>query len=78
MNKDLMKSIGFGKQVDDIERGICPFCGKKINPDTEFRDKGSKYEYTLSGLCQKCQDETFGKTRTHKIYKPKPRRRCKK
>lgn len=28
---------------------------------TEFRDKLSYKEYTISGLCQNCQDKVFGK-----------------
>ena len=35
----------------------CVFCGAEI---LEFRDKLSAKEYTISGLCQKCQDDTFG------------------
>ena len=33
-------------------------CGKPI---TEFRDSLSMKEYTISGLCQECQDKVFGK-----------------
>ena len=32
-------------------------CG---GPATEFKDDLSRKEYTISGLCQKCQDEVFG------------------
>ncbi len=32
-------------------------CGQ---PATKFRDDLSKKEYTISGLCQKCQDGMFG------------------
>ena len=35
-------------------------CG---GPATEFRDEGSRREYTISGLCQKCQDKAFGSGR---------------
>jgi len=38
----------------------CPFCQSVINPD-DFRDERSRREFFISGLCQKCQDETFGK-----------------
>jgi len=34
----------------------CSYCFKKI---TGFRDGLSKKEFGISGLCQKCQDETF-------------------
>lgn len=37
---------------------ICTWCG---NPVTAFRDKLSEKEYDISGFCQKCQDDTFGK-----------------
>tara|TARA_B100001964_G_C14125849_1_gene550512 strand:- start:906 stop:1118 length:213 start_codon:yes stop_codon:yes gene_type:complete len=32
-------------------------CG---GPALEFKDEVSKKEYTISGLCQKCQDKVFG------------------
>ena len=35
----------------------CVYC---LNPATSFRDTLSEKEYLISGLCQKCQDETFG------------------
>lgn len=34
-------------------------CGKPI---ANFRDEISRKEYTISGLCQKCQDEIWEKT----------------
>jgi uncharacterized CHY-type Zn-finger protein len=37
---------------------ICVACGK---PAEHFRDALSRKEYTISGLCQECQDEVFGK-----------------
>lgn len=39
--------------------GKCPFCGKEINVETEFRDEISKREHGISGLCQSCQDDFF-------------------
>ena len=35
----------------------CPICNKEIKG---FRDPRSIKEYKISGLCQECQDETFG------------------
>lgn len=32
-------------------------CGKPITP---FKDEQSRKEYTISGLCQYCQDIIFG------------------
>jgi len=46
------------KRVDSIRSDICAWCGK---PATEFRDTPSRREYTISGLCQECQDEVFGR-----------------
>lgn len=59
MNKDIMKAAGFEKEVEKVEGGLCPFCGEKIDIK-EFRDKLSLKEFGISGLCQKCQDETSG------------------
>jgi hypothetical protein len=39
-----------------IAANLCAWCKQ---PATEFTDELSKVEYTISGLCQKCQDETF-------------------
>lgn len=47
------------KMFENKKEGKCPFCGKKINPETEFKDPLSLKEFHISGLCQKCQDEFF-------------------
>ena len=60
MNPVIMRAAGFGQHVDAVQAGNCPFCGKHIDPN-EFRDALSKKEYGISGLCQNCQDEMFGK-----------------
>lgn len=41
-----------------IINNLCVFCGKEVTPDS-FRDRESLREYTISGLCQGCQDEVF-------------------
>ena len=35
----------------------CPICKEEIKG---FRDPRSIKEYKISGMCQKCQDKTFG------------------
>lgn len=60
MNKGIMRAAGFNKEVDDVEAGNCPFCGKKVDLN-KFRDEKSKREFQISGLCQKCMDEFFSK-----------------
>lgn len=57
--KELIKKMGFEKELERIEKGNCPFCGQSIDPDG-FRDPLSKRESEISGMCQKCQDDTFG------------------
>lgn len=59
MNEDLMKAMGFGKEVDKVKQGKCPFCDQVVKQE-DFRDDLSRKEFKISGLCQKCQDETFG------------------
>jgi hypothetical protein len=39
-------------------RVYCTWCGKVI---PGFRDRLSVREFQISGMCQKCQDETFGR-----------------
>jgi len=45
-----------------IQEGKCvpPLIGCG-GPAMEFRDEKSRREYHISGLCQKCQDEIFGR-----------------
>jgi len=38
--------------------GLCPFCESLVRV-ADFRDGLSLREFMISGLCQKCQDETF-------------------
>jgi len=50
----------FGKSRTECkEQNICVFCHKQVDMEN-FRDDLSKKEYGISGLCQKCQDDTFG------------------
>ena len=41
-------------------KGLGPFCKQPIRI-TDYRDKLSWEEAKISGLCQRCQDEIFGK-----------------
>lgn len=41
-----------------VEEGKCPFCHAEIREE-DFRDELSKQEYSVSGLCMKCQDDIF-------------------
>ena len=44
---------------DRINAGKCPLCGTGINGVDDFKDPASIREYSISGLCQSCQDKTF-------------------
>jgi len=59
MKKEIMRAMGLGAEVDRVEKGLCPFCEKKVE-EKDFRDELSRKEFKISGLCQKCQDATFG------------------
>ena len=43
--------------ADRIINGVCTFCNITLD---EFRDELSAKEYSISGMCQSCQDKTFG------------------
>ena len=48
----------FGKpRVDCIKQNICMTCD---NTNVQFRDTISRKEYSISGMCQVCQDNTYG------------------
>lgn len=58
MNKEIMRKLGFGADVEDVEQGRCPTCKNPID-GTTFRDEISLKEFRISGMCQKCQDGFF-------------------
>lgn len=70
-NKQAFKVVPDAPEA--IRRDRCPFCGKVINSgdpidleigaediSSPFRNETSRREYSMSGLCQDCQDEVFG------------------
>ena len=59
MNTEIMKAAGFASEMKDVAAGRCPFCRSQIQLK-DFRDELSKREFKISGLCQVCQDKTFG------------------
>lgn len=50
----------FEEIFDKKKNGICPFCGKDVKIE-ELRDDKSRKEFDISGLCQSCQDDVFGR-----------------
>jgi len=54
---DRFGEVAYGRgRIESIENDICIKCGQ---PAKVFRDDLSRREYTISGLCQKCQDKIF-------------------
>ena len=51
MGKDRRKTIQLGE---------CMTCSCKDITISSFRDELSVKEYTISGMCQECQDKVFG------------------
>jgi len=58
VNKRIMRSLGFGKEVARVEGRLCPMCMDRVRKE-DFVDAKSLREFTISGLCQRCQDATF-------------------
>jgi len=57
---DTFAKKAFGiSQTEAKEKNICVCCSKPIKME-DFKDQLSIKEYGISGLCQKCQDDTFG------------------
>ncbi|MBR0059638.1 MAG: hypothetical protein IJP99_10640 [Methanobrevibacter sp.] len=46
------------EMINRKNEGYCPFCGVKVSEE-DFTDEISRKEFTISGLCQRCQDDFF-------------------
>tara|TARA_Y100000034_G_scaffold115237_1_gene152195 strand:- start:172 stop:402 length:231 start_codon:yes stop_codon:yes gene_type:complete len=58
VSEDIAKISGYGmKRSDAMSAKKCSKCGGDAS---EFKDKLSEKEYTLTAWCQKCQDNFFG------------------
>lgn len=52
-----LAEMAFGRtKTEAINKGICIRCGK---PKGDFRDAISETEYSISQMCQVCQDWFF-------------------
>ena len=56
------KSPGMRKFLEGISphKTGCATCGNEHLTHNDFRDLLSIEEYAISGMCQACQDKTFG------------------
>ena len=55
--EDLLTSIAGISRQAAAKQGICTWCKKPIDG---FRDDLSEKEWDISGMCQECQDKSFG------------------
>jgi len=58
--RDFMKDFAQALFSTAAEQGECWVCGKKDLKAEDFHDERSLQEYGIHGMCQECQDETFG------------------
>lgn len=55
---ETLSEQSFGRtRTQSIIDDICVMCGEDAK---DFRDDVSRREYTISGMCQICQDVVFG------------------
>lgn len=48
MNENIMKALGFSKEIEDIKNGKCPFCGKVITEnDFQVYAQIAKIQYLM-------------------------------
>jgi len=62
LNKPVFKIFPEIKKA--VEDAVCPACGTKI---TGFKDKLSEKEYSISGMCQECQDKIWKRDKMKKL-----------
>jgi len=59
-----LSTLLYGKsRVDTITKGVACVTCKGVGrwgPNLDFRDDLSRKEYSISGMCQDCQDSVFG------------------
>ena len=70
MNKQkeqMLRSVGFHKEVNRVREMLCPCCKKPINM-SQFKDRLSRREYEISGMCQECQDRIFNSPEPEDAY----------
>jgi hypothetical protein len=50
--KEILKKLGYEKEINCVEKKICPCCLKKI--DTSNYSEYYKNEYKITGACKEC------------------------
>ena len=57
--KDMLRDLGFGDEMDNVDKGRCPLCGSYDVKYNDFKDTLSWKEFQNAGMCQECQDKAF-------------------
>ncbi len=55
--EDVLTNISGKHRPTAIRNNECVWCK---DADTNFRDALSRKDYTISGMCQTCQDKVYG------------------
>jgi hypothetical protein len=55
--EQMLSNLTGVSRVGAVAEGSCATCSGEAS---EFRDALSQKEYTISAMCQTCQDEVFG------------------
>jgi len=55
--ENMLKSFTGRDRRVCVRSNVCTTCGGDAS---KFKDALSKKEFTISGMCQKCQDSVFG------------------
>ena len=58
--ESMLSSVFGVDRVKTISEGYCVSCDTEDIKATSFRDDISKKEYSISAMCQSCQDDIFG------------------
>jgi len=56
--KSTLRKAGFTKEVDAVEKKLCPFCKDAVRVE-DFNNELSRKEFNISGICQSCQNKFF-------------------
>tara|TARA_R110002020_G_scaffold195094_1_gene396067 strand:- start:434 stop:685 length:252 start_codon:yes stop_codon:yes gene_type:complete len=59
---DALLSLATGgkDRYEVVRNGECMTCDSQGNVSSSFSDDLSRKEYSISGMCQSCQDDIFG------------------
>lgn len=68
-SEGMQKALGslFSDYKKNIDAGKCATCGSTKIAPADFKSDLSRKEFTISGMCQKCQDGIWKQENTSNI-----------